>query len=175
MRFIYTPRMSIEKYRLPLLDVENVLPILNKIAILGGLDDAQLYTVFRLLETEHYRKGEFVFKQGDAPSHIRIVRSGKVHIIENMDGTPMELYEFKTGDCFGETSVISIHQHTADALAMEDTELLVIPRGKLFELYNDDPRLFGMLVLNIAREACRRLNKAEDTMLHYALNGKPGR
>jgi CRP-like cAMP-binding protein len=164
-----------EKYRLPLLDVENVLPILNKIAILGGLDDAQLYTVFRLLETEHYCRGEFIFRQGDAPSHIRIVRSGRVRIVENVDGTPLELFEFKTGDCFGETSVIAIHPHTASAVAVEDTELLVIPREKLFALYDDDPKLFGMLALNIAREACRRLNKTEDIMLHYALVGKPGR
>jgi CRP-like cAMP-binding protein len=166
--------MAIEKYRLPLMDVENVLPILNKISILGGLDDAQLYTVFHLLEVEHYKKGEFIFRQGDSPSHIRIIRSGRVHIVENVDGTPMELCEFKTGDCFGETSVMAIHQHTADALAIEDVELLVIPRDKLFRLYESDPKLFGMLMMNIAREACRRLNKTEDTMLHYALNGKPG-
>ena len=166
--------MSIEKYRLPLLDVENVLPILNKISILGGLDDAQLYAVFRLLETEHYRKGEFIFRQGDAPSHIRIVRSGRIHMIENVNGTPLELFEFGPGDCFGETSVIAIQQHTAHALAIEDTELMVIPRDKLFALYNEDPKLFGMLMMNIAREACRRLNKTEETMLHYALNEKAG-
>ena len=47
--------MAIEKYRLPLLDVEKVLPILNQISILGGLEDEQLYTVFHLLEVEHYR------------------------------------------------------------------------------------------------------------------------
>ncbi|MDA3835521.1 MAG: hypothetical protein PF495_19285 [Spirochaetales bacterium] len=40
--------MAVEKYRLPLLDVESVLPILNQISVLGGLDDAQLYTVFCL-------------------------------------------------------------------------------------------------------------------------------
>ncbi|VGO19706.1 Crp/Fnr family transcriptional regulator [Pontiella sulfatireligans] len=167
--------MAIEKYRLPLLDVENVLPILNQISILGGLDDAQLYTVFRLLETEHYHKGEFIFRQGDSPSHIRIIRTGRVRMVENVDGTPMELCEFKTGECFGETSVMAIHQHTASALALEDTELLVIPREKLFALYNSDPKLFGMLMMNIAREACRRLNKTEDVMLHYALEAKPGR
>jgi CRP-like cAMP-binding protein len=172
---LYNSRMAIEKYRLPLLDVENVLPILNRIAIFGGLDDAQLYTVFRMLETEHYNKGEFVFRQGDAPSHIRVVRSGKVHIIENVDGTPLELFEFVPGDCFGETSVIAIHPHTADALAMEDTELMVIPREKLFALYETDPKLFGVLMMNIAREACRRLNRTEDVMLHYALSGKPGK
>lgn len=162
--------MAIEKYRLPLLDVENVLPILNQIAILGGLDDAQLYTVFHLLEVEHYHKGEFIFRQGDAPSHIRIIRSGRVRMVENVGGTPMELFEFKTGDCFGETSVLAIHPHTANALALEDTELLVIPREKLFRLYESDPKLFGMLMMNIAREASRRLIKTEETMLHYALD-----
>jgi CRP-like cAMP-binding protein len=167
--------MAEERYRLPLLDIENVLPVLNKIAILGGLDDSQLYTVFRMLEVEHYRKGESIFRQGDSPSHIRIVRSGRVRIVEDIEGTPLELFEFTTGDCFGETSVIAIHKHTASAVALEDSELLVIPRDKLFRLYESDPRLFGMLILNIAREACRRLNRTEDIMLHYALEGKPGR
>lgn len=167
--------MANERYRSPLLDIENVLPVLNQIAIFGGMDDLQLYTIFHILEVEHYAKGDVIFQQGDAPSHIRIVRSGHVRIIEDVNGEPLELYDFETGDCFGETSVIAIHQHTASAIAMEDTELLVIPCNKLFGLYDSDPKLFGMLILNIAREACRRLNKAEDTMLHYALEGKPGR
>ena len=167
--------MAVEKYRLPLLDIENILPLLNKIAILGGLDDAQLYCVFRLLEVEHYNKGEVVFRQGDSPSHIRIVRSGRVRIVENVEGTPLELFEFTAGDCFGETSVIAIHPHTASAFAVEEIELLVIPREKLFALYDTDPKLFGMLMMNIAREACRRLNKTEDIMLHYALNEKSGK
>jgi len=167
--------MSADKYRPPLLEVEKVLPILNRIAILGGLDDAQLYTVFRLLETEHYKAKEFIFRQGDSPSHIRIVWSGRVRIIEQVNGEPLELYEFVTGDCFGETSVIAIHRHTASAQAVVDTDLLVIPRDRLFALYETDPKLFGMLMMNIAREACRRLNRTEETMLHYALEGKPGR
>ena len=167
--------MAVEKYRLPLLDVENVLPILNRISILGGLDDTQLYAVFHMLEVEHYKKGELIFRQGDAPSHIRIIRTGRVRIVENVSGTPMELCEFKAGDCFGETSVMTVQQHTASALSVEETELLVIPRDKLFQLYDTDPSLFGMLMMNIAREACRRLNKTEDIMLHYALEGNPGR
>lgn len=167
--------MAMEKYRLPLLDVENVLSILNKISLFGGLDDAQLYSVFRMLETEHYRKGEFVFRQGDAPDHIRIVRSGRVRIVEEVESTPMELAEFGEGECFGEVSVIAIHPHTASALVVEDCDLLVIPREKLLASHHTDPKLFGMLILNIAREACRRLKKTENTMLHYVLEEKPER
>ncbi len=162
-----------EKYRLPLLDVEKVLPILNKISLFGGLDDTQLYAVFRILETEHYRKGEFVFRQGDAPDHIRIVRSGRVRIVEEVEGAAMELAEFGAGQCFGETSVIAIQPHTASALALEDCDLLVVPREKLFKFHGTDPKLFGILILNIAREACRRLKKTENTMLHYALEERP--
>jgi CRP-like cAMP-binding protein len=166
--------MAIEKYRSPLLDVEKVLPILNKISLLGGLDDAQLYAVFRILETEHYRKGEYIFRQADEPDHIRIVQSGRVRIVEEVHGTPMELAEFGPGQCFGETSVIAIQLHTASALALEDCDLLVIPREKLFQFHQTDPKLFGIMILNIAREACRRLKKTENIMLHYALNEKTG-
>ena len=161
--------MTDKKYRSPLLEVEKVLPVLNKISLFGALDDKQLYEVFRVLEVERYKKGEFIFQQGDAPSHIRVIFSGRVHIVEEVDETPMELFEFRTGECFGETSVMAIHPHTASALAMEDTDLLVLPREKLFGFYRSDPGLFGMLMMNIAREACRRLIRAEDVMLHYAL------
>ena len=156
------------------MDVENVLPILNKISLFGALDDAQLYTVFQMLEIEYYRKGDFVYRQGDAPDHIRIVRSGCIRIVEEVEGTPMELVEFKTGECFGETAVIAIHPHSVNALATEDTEILVLPRAKMFGLYKTDPKIFGMLMLNIAREACRRLKKTENTMLYYALDEKKG-
>jgi CRP-like cAMP-binding protein len=167
--------VSAEKQRFPLLNVETVLPVLNKIAVFGALDESQLYTVFRLLEVETYRAGEVIFEQGESPSHIRIIRKGRVHIVEDLRGTPLELYAFGVGDCFGETSVIGILPHTASAVALADTELLVVPRQKLFALYHSDPKLFGLLILNIAREACRRLNRTEEVMLHYALEGKPGK
>lgn len=166
--------MTDGKYRAPLLEVESVLPILNQISIFGGLDDAQLYTVFRLLETEQYKKGEFVFHQGDAPDHLRIVHSGRIRIVEEVDGTSFELIEFTTGDCFGETSVIGIQRHKAGAMVVEDSTLMVFPREKMFGLYESDSKLFGMLMMNIAREACRRLNKTEEVMLHYALRKTEG-
>ena len=160
--------------RHPLLKVEEILPILSRISIFGALDDQQLYAVFHLLEVESYCKGELVFEQGESPTHIRIVKKGRIRIVENLRETPLELYEFEVGDCFGETAVIGILPHTASAVAVEDSELLVFPRDKLFGLYDDDPKLFSLLILNIAREACRRLNQTEEVMLHYAFEGKPG-
>lgn len=156
----------------PLVHMEEVLPILDQIAILGGLTDPQLDTVFRYLQTVSYEKGEWVFEQGSAPSHIYIIRSGAVKLVAYVNDEPLELIVLDAGDCFGETAVISIQKHEASAMAMERTELLIFPRDKLFLLYETDAPLFGMLMLNIAREACRRLNKTENLMLHYTTRKK---
>lgn len=159
--------MSEQKIYMPFLDIENVLPILNKIAIFGGLSEKQLYEVFRALETVSYQAGEIIYKRGDAPSHIYIIRSGEVRIIVDEDDKSLELASFKTGDCFGETSVIGIQPHSASAWAIEDAELIVLSRKALLSIFEKDKELFGLLILNIAREACRRLHKTDEMLFHY--------
>jgi CRP/FNR family cyclic AMP-dependent transcriptional regulator len=149
------------------LHIEEVTPILNKISIFGGLSEKQLYTLFQLLEQVSYKKDEYVFRQGDEPSHIYVVISGTVKLIMEEYGTPLELIAFSAGHNFGETAVIGIQPHSASALAVEDTELIVLSRQALLSLAESDPKLFGILILNIAREACRRIHNTDETLLHY--------
>ena len=150
------------------LDPEKVLSILSEISILGGLSDEDLEVVLGLLHIELCAAGERVFEQGGTPSHIYIVRSGHIRIVANIDTEPLELVDFGVGQCFGETSVIGILPHSAAAVAIEDSELLVLPRPGLYGLHKDHPSLFGMLILNIAREACRRLYQTDQVLLQYA-------
>jgi CRP-like cAMP-binding protein len=158
-----------EKQLFPLLDIEDVLPILNEISIFAGLSDKQLYTLFRLLEKTRYRSGEKVFEQGSQPSHIYIIQSGNVKLVINEKSNPLELIVFGQGQCFGETSVIGIQPHAVTAVTVKDTELIVLSRNALLSLLKTDLDLFSMLILNIAREACRRLHKTDEILLHYVL------
>jgi len=159
--------MSDTKTTKPLLEVKKVLPILNKISILAGLSDEQLYDIFRMLEKVSYADGEVVFKQGDQPSHIYIIKKGQIKLFVENGDKPFELVSFGEGDCFGESSIIGIRPHAATAIAQGETELVVLSRTTLMSLYESDIHLFSMLILNIAREACRRLNASSETMLHY--------
>jgi CRP-like cAMP-binding protein len=152
-----------------LLDAEDVLPIINEISIFAGFSVKQLHTLFRVLEKVHYQAGETVFKEGSPPSHIYVVRSGKVKLVANIEQTPLELVVFEEGQCFGETSVIGIQLHAATAIAIESTELIILSRNALLSLFKSDLELFSMLILNIAREACRRLHKTDEILLHYVL------
>lgn len=159
------PRDSI-----PFVDVESILPILSKISLFGGLTDAQLHVVFGLLEQTHYDQGEFIFEEGDPPSDIYIVRTGSVELVLDAEDSRLAEAVFTVGQCFGETALIGIEKHTAAAIAKEGTDLIVLPREGLFGLWETDKELFGMLVLNIAREACRRLHRADQVLLRYFAN-----
>lgn len=150
-----------------LLDIEKVISILNKIAIFGALSEKQLYKVFRLLHKSTYKKNSFIFNQGDHSENIFIVMSGKVELVLDAKGEYLAKGLFTAGECFGETGVIGIEKHTASAIAIEETELIVFPRKKLFDLWETDRDLFAMLILNIAREACRRLNQSDEVILRY--------
>ena len=159
--------MSKPRASIPLVDVESVLPIVSKISLFGGLTKAQLGTLLRLLETVGYGKGEFVFEAGDEPSDIYIVWEGSVELVLDAGGEALAEAVLGVGECFGETAVIGIERHSAGAVVKEDTKLIVLPRQVLFDLWESDKELFGMLVLNIAREACRRLHRADEILLHY--------
>ena len=156
-----------KKICLPLLDIENILPILNKISIFGGLSDRHLYQIFRLLQTTEYKMGEIIFRKGDMPSHIYIVRKGRIELLLEGKRYAIERAIFEIGQCFGEAAVIGIQPHTATAIAIEKSELLVLSRQALLSVFDCDKELFGLLILNIARETSRRLNKTDEILLHY--------
>ncbi len=153
----------------PLLDIENVLPILNRITIFAGLSEPQLYKLFRLLSRVSYKANETVFEQGDEPGHIYIVKKGKVKLAVWEEQTPLELIVFEEGHCFGEASVVGIQRHQGTVIAVTDTELIVLSREALMSIYDSDKELFSILILNIAREVCRRLYASDDILLHYLL------
>ena len=159
--------MSDQKKYEQLLDFENVMRILNKISIFAVLSDTQLQSLFQLLKKVSYSAGETIFEEGQEPSHIYIVQSGKVTLVGDKEGTALELIAFDEGRCFGESSVIGIQRHAASAVAAEDTNLIVLSREALLSIYKSNLELFSILILNIAREACRRLHSSNEVLLHY--------
>lgn len=159
--------MSSKKSYAPLRDFNSVLSILNKIAIFAGLSQEQLYLLFKTLQKVSYEKDEVIFRQGDFSSHIYIIESGAVKLYLGSEERSFELIEFGVGDCFGETSLIGIEPHTANAIASQKAELIVLSNTALLSLYNIDKDAYIMIILNIAREVSRRLNKTDNILLHY--------
>jgi CRP/FNR family cyclic AMP-dependent transcriptional regulator len=155
-------------------DVESVLPILSEIAIFGGFLDRQLSEIFKYLEEGVFKQGEYIFQKGDEPSYIYIVKKGKIDLLITKQKVILKKKILAAGDCFGEASLMAMHKHTATAIALEDSEVMVLSRRALLQLQREDSKLFSLLMMNIARELARRLELTDEILLHYIHSHEDG-
>lgn len=155
------------KELMPLFEIDKVIKLLSKISIFGGFNDEELYKIFNILQKVTYLDEEFIFKQGESPTHVYIILEGKIRLIKDINYRSYQLFEFGVGNCIGEESVIGVQPHTLSAMAVGNVELAVIPKKSLLDLYNTDIKLFSLLILNIARDLSRRLKQTDNIFLHY--------
>jgi len=151
----------------PLTDYASVMSIMARISLFGGTTDVQLTNVLRRLQSGKVGAGDYVFKKGEDPFYIYIVKSGKLDLLLTDDDSVIEVHELGVGECFGEASIMSMQKHTATAMAKEESEVLVLSRRALIELRHEDIQLFALLMMNIARELARRLQLIDTMLLHY--------
>lgn len=158
----------------PLEDIKSVVLILSDIAIWGGVTEMQFDKIFKRLEIGIFKKGEYIFQKGDEPSHIYIVRKGKIGLMIVDQQINLLKKTLMPGECFGVASLMAMRIHTSTAVALEDSEVMVLSREALWELRHEDVELFSLLMMNIARELARRLKLTDDILLQYMQTHKDG-
>ena len=149
----------------PLENPEEVVSILSRISIFGGVSDVQQNEIFSRLQAGRFKQGEFIFQKGDEPSHIYIVKSGSVELFLPDADKIIEKKRLGVGECFGQVAVMSINKHTISTVALEDSEIIVFSRRLLHQLRHEDLELFALLMMNIARELARRLQFTDELLL----------
>lgn len=142
--------------------LEEVLTLLNKISIFGGLNKKQVKEVIDLCDVKLCPKDSILFSYGQSSHHIYVILKGAVNLYFYENKELSEKYKtriLKEGDSFGAASLISIEPHVATAVCMEDSEILLMSRNVLLSLHKNNPDLFGRIILNIARELGRILHR----------------
>lgn len=159
----YSPNPVFE--RAPLTDFESVRSIISELRIFGGVTDPQRDAIFRRLELWRAPAGTVIFRKGDEPLHIYVVKSGKIALQIRENDVTIHKHTLERGECFGEASLMSMNRHTATAVASEDSELITLSRRALIDLRHEDVALFALLMMNLARELARRLYLTDQMLL----------
>jgi len=146
--------------------------IRERISLFGGLSDHQMDVLLPKLKEIFAREGDTVFRQEQLPCNVYIVLSGEVLLeVAREDGSCCTM-TYLPGDCFGETAVIGIQPQLGLAKAEKDSQLLVLSRSCLMDLLSVDKELFGILMMNVAREVSRRLHafvSSDSSQTEYAI------
>jgi CRP-like cAMP-binding protein len=120
----------------------SLVKALRGVDAFSSLDGDALLRVVGVSSNLSWRAGSEVF-QADSPAEaLYVVLSGRVQILDPADGG-REVAKLGPGDSFGEISMLLLTKHTKNAVAEQDTELMVIPHDSFRELLESNPELAG--------------------------------
>jgi CRP/FNR family transcriptional regulator len=143
-----------------------VIKNLRKIDLFKNLSDEELGELETYITTVTYKKKEDIFTEGDAPEWFYIVSTGKVKITKiSHDGKEIILELISPHDIFGGVAVLRNFPYPANAVAMEDSEIMKISRKHLMRLVD----LFPNLMFCIALQLGDRMKSSYDTLKNIAL------
>ena len=128
--------------------------------------------------TKKYKKGEYIFFEGDAPNNYFQVIQGTIKMFNtNIDGKEFTQAEFKEGSSFGEPPLFIEETYPCSAVANEDSVVMKINKQKYFEILNDYPALqldlikvFAHRLYNKACTAREVINNNPETRILCFLN-----
>jgi CRP/FNR family transcriptional regulator len=139
---------------------------LKKINLFKNLSDEELKELEHYITTAPYRKKDDIFTEGDAPEWFYIVSTGKVKVTKiSHDGKEIILEVISPYDIFGGVAVLRNFPYPANAVAMEDSEILKISRKNLMRLVDRFPNLMFCIALQLGD----RMKSSFDSLKNIAL------
>jgi CRP/FNR family cyclic AMP-dependent transcriptional regulator len=120
----------------------------------------------------HHRPNATIFQKGDPGAGMMAVVSGRVKICTySPDGKELMLNIIDRGGLFGEIALLDGQPRSADAVALEETELLVLDRNRLTPFLTANPEIATRLIAVL----CQRLRQTSEALEDALLRDAPSR
>ncbi|KAB1076058.1 Crp/Fnr family transcriptional regulator [Methylobacterium planeticum] len=104
-------------------------------------------TLSAMSTTRSLRAGEVLFRENDLGDALYGIRRGEILIETGSEaGKRVVLNTLGAGDIFGEIALLDGQPRTADALAMEPTDLFVLRRSDLLSYLSREPAIAIKLI-----------------------------
>jgi NTE family protein len=115
--------------------------------------------------------GETLFAEGDPADTLYLLRSGRLGVFRRAaeaDRPPQFVGVIRPGEPAGEMAMLAGTIHTADVVALRDSEILALPRDAFFEAARTEPDLMVELSrLMIQRARDRRSGGGEPSVFGF--------
>ncbi len=114
--------------------------LLADVKLFDLLEEEDRKTLAEMIDCVKLVQGEPLFQAGHPGDELYLVRSGAVELyIRDTAGQKIVLTTAREGDMFGELALLDTGPRTATAVAVEESELLVLDRDDLLLLFQKRP------------------------------------
>ena len=134
---------------------------LSQVPLFHSLSEEAMKGLLANIRKIRFKKGEALFKKGMEGDSLFIIKRGKVKIvIGSEDGEEIILAIFSVGDFFGEMSLLDGMPRSADAVAIEDTEVMMLNRREFINFLIGNEQA----IRSILQSLSMRLRKTDDML-----------
>lgn len=102
--------------------------VLKKIPLFASLPYADQENLVSLIRRKAIRKGELLFRQGDEGTALYIILEGRIKISVSRRTDTVTLAILGQGEFLGEMALLDDLPRSADAMALEDSQLYALSR-----------------------------------------------
>lgn len=114
--------------------------VLQTIPLFESLSPETRTFIASRMRTETFASGELIVRQGDTGDSLYIITNGLVKVTKReRTGESHELARLRTGDYFGEMSLLAGQPRSADIIAVTETTTLILYKEELEKLLQESP------------------------------------
>jgi DNA-binding response OmpR family regulator len=114
-----------------------------------------------------YKKKVDIFAEGDMPLYVYLIKSGNVKTFKSHpDGKELITHLYSSNDFFGFEPILENDNYKESAVAMQDSELISIPRHDFLLMIQSHPDVSASFI----RLLCKKVSEREQQLLHLAYN-----
>ncbi|MCL4477144.1 MAG: cyclic nucleotide-binding domain-containing protein [Nitrospirae bacterium] len=147
------------------------LEMLKEQILLEDLDASELKKMAGVVKEIPFKKGEHVFREKEDTKGIFLIHSGKVEISKiTPDGWKQTLAVLTKGSFFGELSIIEHRIHEANAVSLEDTVVLCIPKEDFERMENEDLLLASKIMKRLILVLSKNLRQMNEKFLNALIS-----
>ncbi len=143
-------------------------------SIFPDVDPVFLAELALKAQLKNFKKGEAIFKEGDAGDALYVIRRGSVKISQkDVHGVDITRAYFSAGNCVGEIALLSDEdsRRTASVTAVVGCETIVIQKSDFRALIATDPkvqeRFRALAELRKISDATREHNRKQGAVLDF--------
>ena len=125
--------------------------LLDDVDLFADLTPQELLHLADASTTEDLRRGDVLFHEDDPGDTVYIVIDGRIAIAKrSIDGRESVVALMEPGDLFGEMQLFENQGRTAEARALEQSQVLAIGYGPIRQVYEQRPELLWGVVALLA-------------------------
>lgn len=114
-----------------------------------------------------FSKNEIVFEEGDLPTHYHQIISGEIKM-SNYNDVGREFIQgiFYKDQSFGEPPLFLNQKYPANSIAVENSDILVLPKSDFMKLLEENPKISIRIIENLAQRLYYKSVMAAEISTH---------